>query len=312
MLAFITPLPHPHNCDSYARISRLLRRTVDSIRGQDSEKFVLIVVGNRRPEGLPDDQRFEWLGVDLPPASSRPGRVLPEDTVRVFADKSAKLAAGLLAARQYSPTHVMFCDCDDLVHRGLASFSEKHAGEPGWYVDAGYVYWEGSGRLAPVRKFHLICGTSFVIAWHLLGVPGDVGPHDDAAEIRQAWDKKLFTGVLGRHQTKLGYFRGRGVEMAPLPFPGAIWVRGTGENVSRFGGFASITGKLVDGAIRRDFSFEAPVVSRWRDAARAVPQTISGIAPLIQKFGAAWFLRHYVLAMPRRVVDTIRGKPWGS
>ena len=206
----------------------------------------------------------------------------------------------------------MFCDCDDLVHRGLASFCEKHADQPGWYVDAGYVYWEGSGRAVPVRSFHQICGTSFVIAWDLLGVPGDVGPNDDPADIRRAWEEERFTGVLGRHQTMLGYFRGRGVDLAPLPFPGAIWVRGTGENVSRFGGFASISGQPVDGAIERDFSFEAPAVNLWRDAARAAPQIISGIAPLIRKFGAAWFLRHYVVAMPRRIVNAIRGKPWGS
>jgi hypothetical protein len=171
VLAFVTALPHPRNTRSYARVGEILVRSLTSVAAQSCDRFAIFVVGNREPAvELP--AAAHWVGVDFAPAHPDPGPV-PLDRMldRAMPDKGAKLAVGVLAARSVRPRYVMCFDYDDLLSRHLAAHCAAHPDGPGWFADRGYVYWEGSARIMPVRAFADICGSSFVLSETLLRMP---------------------------------------------------------------------------------------------------------------------------------------------
>ena len=61
--------------------------------------------------------------------------------------------------------------------------------------------------------------------------------------------------MLGSHRMTASMLAKNGVILNPLPFHGAIWVKGTGENHS---GESGANGSVpVDDAMRNEFAFPA-------------------------------------------------------
>ncbi|MDX1383889.1 MAG: hypothetical protein R3190_09625 [Thermoanaerobaculia bacterium] len=285
MLAFVTALPHPHNVRSYPRVGELLGRSLAGLERQTCDAFTIRIAGNGpAPIELPPSAR--WVDVDLEPAYPRPGPVPPEHlSTRVMRDKGLKLASGILAARDAAPSHYMLFDYDDLLSRRLAEHCRRHPDERGWYADRGYVYWEGSGRITAVRDFSEVCGSSFVLRRDLLSMPPALAAGSPPAEIAEAVGERFLVELLARHVTTRAYLRETGVELAPLPFPAAVWMRGTGENASRYAGYPSLLGTPVSDEIRDDFGLTTPPLSLRRDLAAFPAQALGAYPPLVRRFG---------------------------
>jgi|GEM_PF-454903 len=307
MLAFLSPLPHPHNCHDYGRVGFLLDRALRSICNQTSDRFVVIVVCNRRPDISFHSPKIHWLEVGFPPASDSPGPLPDDDKLSGQLDKGCKLAAAFAAARRFHPTHVFPVDYDDLLHHRIAEHVLAHPSGNGWYLDSGYVYWEGSARIVPVRDFHEKCGSSSILACRRAPVPDSIHPDFSKARILNEIEEDLLYRHFCLHSTRVSYYRDRGHPLDPLPFPGAIWMRGTGENWSSYGGFPSILGHPVDGAIREAFQLDAPRRALWREAAASFQQSFGGLPAMVRRFGLLGALRHTLAAIPARLTGAIKG-----
>jgi len=231
MLAFIIAVKHPKRSRSYDRVTDLLRRTLASVEAQTDKHFVTVIVCNQQPQWATATKNRFFVEVDFPPAAP-PSNVTEADSWS-FADKGAKNAVGLLHARQFAPTHVMFVDADDFVSRRLAEHVRRHSGAPGWYFETGLVY-SGKFRIAEVReKFWSYCGTSHILRYDLLPVPVDLGVAPTLDAVVQALGTFYVQRILGCHVDFGHYVAERGLELAPLPIMGAVWHADTGENASR-------------------------------------------------------------------------------
>jgi hypothetical protein len=246
LLLFLTSVRHPHNCRSYRRVSDLLSMTLASVCRQDDDRFVVVVVCNLEPEYGSGDG-VHYLCVDFPPPSelSRPNTGM--EAIRV--DRGAKYVAGLAFARRFRPSHVMFFDADDLVSRKLCGFVQARSTCPGWYLDIGYQYELGRKSMSPLAGFHKHCGTSLIVRHDLIDIDPRLTEASRLDEILRRTDTKYLKYVLGSHRLAVHHHRRSGHPLAALPFPGAVWVLGTGENHSGRSappGTVPLTPELID------------------------------------------------------------------
>lgn len=230
MLVFITSIRHPHNCNSYKTIGHLLVKTLLSVLNQRDHDIKIIVVCNEVPPfGLQDD-RIDYVLVDFERPSSHKGPVTGLDPCR--RDKGSKYIVGLIHARQYNPDHIMFFDADDYVHCGISEYTNARPKAVGWYIDKGYSYRAGGVMYAELDRFNKNCGTSLIFRSDLMfdHIPNNLTVTSSLAQILADVDEEFLYKILGAHPFAVDYFADRGYKLAPLPFRGAIYVRGTGEN----------------------------------------------------------------------------------
>lgn len=253
MLTFITSVRHPHNSNSYERVVELLDRTLDSVCRQTDGDFHVLVVCNEVPE-LPERENVSFVKVDFPPPTRSEGAVTGLDAIRI--DRGTKYFVGLLRAAELEPSHVMFFDADDYLSCRLAEHVNASPDANGWVIDKGYMYREGSYFIQELSAFHRWNGSCNILAFRLLNVPTDVSPTVTQEEIEDMLDPFFLRGILGAHPFTLNYYDVLGSPLERLPFRGAIYVTGTGENHS---GYTSSSGqRRLDADIEAEFGIEAP------------------------------------------------------
>jgi hypothetical protein len=213
VLVFIVPLQSPRASSNWARVSALCERTLRSLCAQTSGDFRVYLVCNEAPATRFSHPALKIVEDDFPiPA--------PNTAARMF-DKYEKLKRGMIAARAHAPCHVMFADADDCVSRALAAWCAENPAHPGWYFLEGYIHTAGSHWLYRRRDFDLLCGTAAIVYCAEADFP------------RRMTDAKSDYFMIDR-----GHFEFRdpvrmlGRKLAPLPFPGAVYMTATGENDS--------------------------------------------------------------------------------
>ncbi|WP_368498783.1 hypothetical protein [Herbiconiux sp. A18JL235] len=214
---------------------------------QDSDDFVILVVGNKRPSfDLP--ARTHFVPVDFPaPAPPTGAQTAREPFVW---DKGTKLGIGMVAARQYDPTHVMIFDADDFVHRSLAGVVRENPDHPGWIVRRGLMYSRSRNAYVQKDNFNRTCGTSFVIPFDAYGVPTDLSIAATQDEVAGAFGERL-SAIMGAHREAEAWHRDHGRRLEDFAFPAAVYHVDTGENHSG----KSLTGlaRPYSRALGRDF-----------------------------------------------------------
>jgi hypothetical protein len=149
---------------------------------------------------------------------------------------------------------VMSVDADDVVHKDLAAFAAAHPETNGWMIRRGYSYSEGSRWVEWHNDFHLRCGTSHIIRLAPEELPEDLtGPAEGCFVLRRG------------HHLMAAYLAEIGRPLDVVPFPGAIYVKMTGENWtglhSRKIGLRATVSKIlrtrpVTSAIRENFNLK--------------------------------------------------------
>lgn len=232
LLAFITSIRHPHNSNSYEEISRLFERTLRSVCNQIDPHFRIIVVCNKLPLVTFKSDHVEYVIVDFPPPSLMSGPQTGLEAVR--RDKGTKYLVGLLAAEKFQPEYVMFFDADDLVHQDLARFCNERPGTNGWFISSGYGHIEGSLLYQKLSSFYKHCGTCNIINFKLLkaNIPQHLHKYSKLDDIVRSVDAHFLSRILGAHHFTVNHFINKGTPLHALPFPGAIYTLGTGENHS--------------------------------------------------------------------------------
>ncbi|HLF30202.1 MAG TPA: hypothetical protein VI566_04150 [Xanthomonadales bacterium] len=211
MLIFIVPLKSVAVATSWERVSQLLSRTVASACAQISPAFRVVVACHELPEGDISHPQLEYIQVEhAPPLSS----TLSE----MRADMQRKRLIGLRRSLEYSPSHVMFLDSDDLVSNRLAEFVEAHSSENGWYMRTGYFYCEQQKFLhLERRRFHQWSGSAHIVRPEHLDFAID--PND-----RLHFDHRQLAQALEQ----------RGTPLRPLPFKGAVYSISHGDNLNDY------------------------------------------------------------------------------
>lgn len=228
MLAFITTLRHPQNSVSYDRVEELLGDTLRSVAQQSSDDYVIVIVGNKKPDfPLPD--RTHFVHVDYPaPAPATGAQTARQPFVW---DKGTKLGIGLAAAREFSPTHVMFFDADDFVHRDLAATISANPDHRGWVMRDGWMYSRARNSYVPQPEFNRTCGTSFVLPFEAYGVPADLDVSASQHQVADGFGERLST-IMGAHRNAEAWYSDHGRSLASFPYRGAVYHVDTGENHS--------------------------------------------------------------------------------
>lgn len=231
MLVFILALQSPEASKDWGQVSRLCERTLRSVCAQTSPAFKVILVCNVRPETSFTHPHLSIIERDFPvPAATSAARMN---------DKWTKLKVGLVAARHLAPAHVMLMDADDCVHRGLAEHVARYPGFPGWSMTEGYFHDEGSHWIYRRKEFYNFCGSSAIVRLEPSNFPQS-----------EAEPKENYFILDNGHRAIKEYMSERGTPLQPLPFVGAVYMTGTGENDSgiRMGGWQGkrhMLGKLL-------------------------------------------------------------------
>jgi hypothetical protein len=192
---------------------RLCERTLRSICGQTSTDFRVVLVANEFPKTCFEHPALRLVLHPFPlPGNDR------DDRMR---DKGLKLKHGLLACRDLTEFHVMFVDADDCVSNRIAKYVNARPAHHGWFLRTGWLHEQGSRSVLLRKEFQHVCGTSHIIRCTRADLPENEHVPDEANWITSH-------GIAGW----VDFHRARGTPLAPLPFPGAIYCTGTGENDS--------------------------------------------------------------------------------
>jgi hypothetical protein len=176
------------------------------------------VVCNEKPQlRRPTHPSVHFLVKDLPtPDINKKG-----ETMR---DKWTKLAHGLVFAGKLGPDFVMLMDADDLVSRRLAGHANRNKASNGWILKQGYNWADGARWMEYNENFN--CGTNSIVSSRLIKFP----------EAVSKGGTRECVILMNGHMTIEKVMRERGTPLEPLPFPGAVYVYGHGENDSALQG----------------------------------------------------------------------------
>jgi hypothetical protein len=221
MLVFVIPLKSPEASASWQRVSRLFERCVRSACGQTCPQFRVIAVCNEQPEIDFEHSKLHYLKVNFSlnaPPETDPRKLLNSKRT----DKGRKLLAGSVYAQRFQPTHIMMVDADDCVSNRLASFVQQHPTQPGWFINQGYRYEEGREIIYFKRRnFQKMCGTCNIVRY-------DLNPLPEQPEYNRGYGYYKYYIDHAKVQRMLAE---QGTLLAPLPFPGAVYITETGENL---------------------------------------------------------------------------------
>lgn len=219
MLVFVIPLKGREVSASWTKTCQLLERTLRSICRQTDQNFKVIVVHGTKPEIQFEHSSIDYLAVDFDIPSG-----LPEKRI----DKSKKIIQGILYARKFMPSHIMVVDADDCISRNLSKYVNNHPDSDGWVLNSGYVYSEYS-RFVYYRKSHFYswCGSCNIVKFEACPLP-DRNDVDFADSLIQYYSGDNHANIR-EHLRKQGYL------LEPLPFVGAVYIIGNGENIYQKG-----------------------------------------------------------------------------
>jgi hypothetical protein len=232
MLVFLTSIRHPHNSNNFAKVEKLFDISLRSVCAQVDPNFRVMVVCNARPNISFDDPRVSYHVVDFPPPC--PNRTAQISLQALYRDKGSKLMAGMIRAKEFSPSYFAIFDADDYVSRRIAGYVNQRPGQDGWFIDGAYVMNEATRRVQRKQGFVRYCGTSLIpSAERLFRLSGVNETKPDCTSQQQILERvgtDFIDYVLGNHKYMVGYFAQHGLRLQPLPFRAAVWVRETGEN----------------------------------------------------------------------------------
>lgn len=199
MVVFLIPVKSKAVSRSWSKVCSLLDATLRSVLNQNCDDFVVIVACSEYPISRITSDKIQYLICEDRTRGSDDGKLK-----RI--DKSMKLREAYKEAQKYSPDYIMVVDSDDFIHKGIAGFLQGKI-ENGYYLENGYLYEHKTGLFLVDGLFSHICGTSLIVKNHLF--------------------LNCFSDDIYRH------YQNRKIKsqiILPLPFVGAIYNRGHGEN----------------------------------------------------------------------------------
>ena len=220
MLCFIIALKSKSVSNDWQKVSRLFEASLHSAYNQIDPDLHILVVCHETPDLEKNyDERVELINVDFsPPALA--GLEGLDRSKACMRDKWKKLSIGMIKAGELNPDFVMIMDADDLVSCKLSQYANAHLNSTGWIFKRGYRYQFNSQWIHIDDNFN--CGTNAIVSGNLIRFPESLADE----EINQCVVLSNGHTVIEKKLTELG------TPLKPLPFMGATYVYGHGDNDS--------------------------------------------------------------------------------
>lgn len=255
MLYFVIPLMSKKAAKDWGMVSTLFNRTLWSCYNQTDPDFKIIVACHEIPELTKNyDDRVEFIQVTEKECP------IPKTQDEKMIDKGYKTHTLAIRLRELGGGYTMMVDADDLVSCHLAEFINKHLDKNGFYVKTGYVYFVGDDYMKVLPKFS--SGSACIVNYSVNDLP-DKYPDIMTAncDVNEWIIRKSHGGIVPA-------CKAAGRPLKPLPFKGAVYVLGSGENHSLYGKTTKYQTRLrelrelferkhpIKGALKREFSVD--------------------------------------------------------
>jgi hypothetical protein len=139
------------------------------------------------------------------------------------------------------------------IRNRLTALSEQHPSQNGWFLREGFVYDRSSGEFGRLKNFHLQCGTSHIIARSLFALPADLNPRASREAILASVPQDYLLRILGSHRWIADRLAEAGTPLTPLPFTGAVYHIGHGENHTAVSGALRVRSASLSDQVREEF-----------------------------------------------------------
>lgn len=222
---FCIPLKSKRIGDDWERVEWLLDRTLRSIFNQTDQNFTVLIACHEIPDSeFADRENLHFLPLNFP---------VFRDSELARADRNLKMRRCAVEIHGRGGGYMLGVDYDDLVSNRIVQYVRENEHPYGYVMPTGFegaaetkTMWPlpASRRLGP--SFDKCSGTCAVLRFSPDDLPSsmdDVAPHtfDSFCSNHQLWETR--SAALGR-------------PLAPLPFPGAIYVIDSGMQMSRWTG----------------------------------------------------------------------------
>ena len=219
MLYFMIPLMSKKAAKDWNMVSDLFNRTLWSCYNQTDPDFRILVACHEIPKlAKKYDGRVEFMQV------SEKDAPLPETQKEKMIDKGYKTHTLAMRLRELGGGFAMMVDADDLISCHMAEFINRHPDENGYYVKTGYVYFVGDTYMKVMPKFS--SGSSCIVNYSVRELPDRYPP-----VMTENCDSNEWI-IRKRHNSIVPACEDAGRPLKPLPFKGAVYVLGSGENHS--------------------------------------------------------------------------------
>lgn len=255
MMYFLIPLMSKGAAKDWDTVSTLFNRTLWSCYNQTDPDFKVLVACHEIPELTHSyDRRVEFIQVNEKDA---PIPVTPKEKM---VDKGYKTHTLAMRLRELGGGYAMMVDADDLVSNRIAAYINKHPNQNGFYVKTGYVYFMGDDFMRVMPKFS--SGSCCIVNYGISDLPSEYPAVMTDNNDDNEWIVRKNHGGVARACKEMGR------PLAPLPFKGAVYVLGTGENHSLCGKTSKYQTKLreviqmftvkrkIGGGLQKEFSID--------------------------------------------------------
>ncbi len=214
LVVFAAPLMSRAMADDWSAVSRAVARAVASLRAQTDPNWRLLLCSQDRPEGVDFDDRVIFLPFDQP--------------VEGF-DKKPKVEQLCAALPDHIPAdgYLFAFDADDVIHPDLVRWIRADHNGRGYWLRDGYMVDAVTGDVgalgprrlwAPLRRpFIAQCGSSAAL---YVDFRSDRGFEHVARRFYRPGHREFRKNAADH-----------GFEFARVPFPAALYVMNTGENM---------------------------------------------------------------------------------
>lgn len=219
MIYFCIPLISKQASKDWNTVTILFNRTLWSVYNQTNPNFKVIVACHDIPKlDKKYDDRVEFIKVNTP---------IPKTHEEKMIDKGYKTHTLAMRIRELGGGYAMLVDADDLVSCRIAEFIDKNPNNNGYFIKTGYVYFVGDKYMKKLRKFS--SGTACIINYSKEDLPNSY------PEIMTDNNNDNECLMRKRHGGVVDACKELGRPLKPLPFLGAVYVLGSGENHSLYG-----------------------------------------------------------------------------
>lgn len=255
MITFVIPLMSKKVANNWETVSMLFNRTLWSCYNQTSPNFRILVACHEIPDLSREyDERVEFIQVSEEKAP------IPTNQDEKMVDKGYKTHTLAIRLRELGAGYAMLVDADDLVSCRIAEFIDHHPNENGFYVKTGYVYFVGDDYMKTLPKFS--SGSACIVNYSEKDLPDSYPETMTANMDDNPWI------IRKRHGGVVQACKEAGRPLKPLPFKGAVYVLGTGDNHSMYGKKTKYQTRLrelreafvvkqkIKGKLKREFSVD--------------------------------------------------------
>jgi len=235
-LTFIIPVISKEITDRWEVVYANLKKTLASVENQTNSNWRALIVSQTKPDVEYIEDKIIYV-----PAGFKPARKYPTNiklSAREIAlcrrvndlDRMRKLRVAAAALHKYRTDFVMILEADDFVSNRLCEFVAADKEANGWSIEQGYTWNGKSNYVHRTNRLTAVCGSSSIVKVFYELLPKEMSIDVDPTTLNLFSSGCPFLDHV--HSEMRESMAQAGQPMQPLPFPGAIYHKGHGLNLS--------------------------------------------------------------------------------